>query len=107
MVGHRDPKDLCQNIWLPDLVDVMTNRSTQTASITPAGSTRPEPTRREPFGLRAEDILTVTELATLLRMPKSTVGYLARNGTLPSVKLGRRRFFIRDAIERILIQVSE
>jgi excisionase family DNA binding protein len=42
------------------------------------------------------------EVADLLRMPVSTVEDLARRGELPSVKVGRRRLYIRPQIEAIL-----
>ena len=49
--------------------------------------------------LTAADVLTVADVAELLHMPKSTVSHLARTGALPSVRLGRRRVFLRAAIE--------
>jgi hypothetical protein len=56
--------------------------------------------------LKADDIMTVRELAAFLHMPESTVSYLARTGVIPSRKLGRRRIFIRPIIEEILLTPS-
>jgi len=47
--------------------------------------------------------MTAAEVAALLGVPKSTVHYWAREGTLPSRKLGRRRIFIRPKIEALLL----
>lgn len=54
--------------------------------------------------LQAADILTVSEVAELLHVPASTVSDWARRGILPSVKLGRRRIFIRQHIEARLLE---
>ncbi|MBX3308039.1 MAG: helix-turn-helix domain-containing protein [Nitrospira sp.] len=43
------------------------------------------------------EILTVTEVARFLRVPKSTVYKLARGGELPASKIGKHwRFLRRD-----------
>jgi excisionase family DNA binding protein len=41
---------------------------------------------------------TAEELATLLLVRKSTVADYARRGLLPSLKLGRRRRFVRSDV---------
>jgi excisionase family DNA binding protein len=42
-------------------------------------------------------VLTLTEVAALLRVPKSTVYKLAQNGKLPGFKVGKHwRFLLRD-----------
>ena len=42
-------------------------------------------------------VLTLVEVAALLRVPKSTVYKLAQNGTVPSFKVGKHwRFLLRD-----------
>ncbi len=69
------------------------------ASIGTAASTaipRPEP-------LTAADVMTAAEVAELLHMPTSTVEHLARLGTVPSRKVGRRRLFLRPRIEALLL----
>lgn len=53
--------------------------------------------------LTAADVLTAREVAELLHMPTSTVEHLARQGTLPSRKLGRRRLFVRRQVEAVLL----
>jgi excisionase family DNA binding protein len=57
------------------------------------------PTRR----LTASDIMTLAEVAELLHVPGSTVGDWARRGVIPSVKIGRRRIFIRTQIETVAL----
>jgi excisionase family DNA binding protein len=52
--------------------------------------------------LSARDVMLGREVAALLRMPVSTVEDLARRGELPSVKVGRRRLYIRTQIEAVL-----
>lgn len=45
------------------------------------------------------DILTVPEVAHLLRVPKSTVYKLARLGQLPASKIGKHWRFVRRDLE--------
>jgi excisionase family DNA binding protein len=52
--------------------------------------------------LTRDDVLTMREVADLLRLPLSTVGEFARRGTLPARKLGRRWIFLRDELEDAL-----
>jgi excisionase family DNA binding protein len=61
-----------------------------------AGSTTHRP-------LTAADVLTAGEVAELLHMPTSTVEHLARQGTLPSRKIGRRRLYVRQHVEALLL----
>lgn len=53
--------------------------------------------------LTADDVLTARDVALLLHAPVSTVEDWARRGILPSVKIGRRRIYIRESIEAALI----
>jgi excisionase family DNA binding protein len=55
-----------------------------------------------PDRLSADDVLLGREVAEILHMPVSTVEDLARRGKLPSVKIGRRRLYIRQQIEAAL-----
>jgi excisionase family DNA binding protein len=48
------------------------------------------------------DVLTIEELAIYLKIPKSTLYKLAREGKIPSQKIGRRWRFWKGAIERWL-----
>jgi excisionase family DNA binding protein len=47
-------------------------------------------------------VLTLSEVATLLRVPKSTVYKLAQNGTVPAFKVGKHWRFLLSDIERWL-----
>jgi excisionase family DNA binding protein len=49
-----------------------------------------------------EDVMTAAEVGELLGLPTSTVYRLARNGTLPSARLGRTVRFLRDDVEGVL-----
>jgi excisionase family DNA binding protein len=46
--------------------------------------------------------MTGHEVAALLHAPVSTVEDWARRNILPSVKIGRRRLYIRQSIEAVL-----
>ncbi len=52
--------------------------------------------------LTAADVMTGREVAALLHAPVSTVEDWARRNILPSVKIGRRRLYIRQSIEAVL-----
>jgi excisionase family DNA binding protein len=52
--------------------------------------------------LTADDVMTARDVARLLHAPVSTVEDWARRGILPSVKIGRRRLYIRQRIESAL-----
>lgn len=54
--------------------------------------------------LTAADVMTSSEVAELLRLPKSTVEDLARRGVIPSRKIGRRRRFVRPTVEEMLLE---
>jgi len=49
--------------------------------------------------LTRADVMTATEVAKLLALPKSTVYELARRGELPCARLGRTIRFVRDDVE--------
>jgi excisionase family DNA binding protein len=55
-----------------------------------------------PMRLTADDVMTARDVARLLHAPVSTVEDWARRGILPSVKIGRRRLYIRQNIETTL-----
>ncbi len=61
---------------------------------------QPRPAR--PTRLTADDVMTARDVARLLHAPVSTVEDWARRGILPSVKIGRRRLYIRQNIETAL-----
>lgn len=51
-------------------------------------------------------ILTVAEVACFLRVPKSTVYKLARQGELPASKIGKHWRFLREEVQRWVHQRS-
>jgi excisionase family DNA binding protein len=65
--------------------------------------TRP-PVPRAPAGrgLTRDEVMTASEVAELLRIPVSTVYYLARAGQLPASRLGRTWRFLRPRLEELL-----
>jgi excisionase family DNA binding protein len=48
--------------------------------------------------LTRTDILSTSEVAELLGIPRSTVHELARRGDLPARRVGRRWLFLRDRL---------
>jgi excisionase family DNA binding protein len=48
------------------------------------------------------DVLTIEELATYLKIPKSTLYKVVREGRIPSQKIGRHWRFRKGAIDRWL-----
>jgi len=54
----------------------------------------------EPSG----DVLTIEELASYLKIPKSTLYKLVREGSVPCQKVGKHWRFHRDAIDDWLKQ---
>jgi excisionase family DNA binding protein len=61
-----------------------------------------QPGAARPTRLTADDVMTACDVARLLHAPVSTVEDWARRGILPSVKIGRRRLYIRQNIETAL-----
>ena len=51
---------------------------------------------------RSIDVLTIDELSTYLKIPKSTLYKLVREGKIPSQKIGRHWRFRKGAIEHWL-----
>ncbi len=49
-----------------------------------------------------KSVMTVEDIATYLRIPKSSVYKLAREGRIPCQKVGRHWRFHREAIDRWL-----
>jgi len=48
------------------------------------------------------DVLTIEELSTYLKIPKSTLYKLVREGKIPCQKVGRHWRFLKVAIDRWL-----
>lgn len=65
-----------------------------------------QPMTAAPRRLTADDVMTAREVAELLRAPVSTVEDWARRDILPSVKIGKRRLYIRQNIEAVLTGVA-
>jgi len=51
---------------------------------------------------RLGDVLTIEELSAYLKIPKSTLYKLVREGKVPSQKIGRHWRFRKEAIDRWL-----
>jgi len=54
---------------------------------------------------RISDILTIAELAAYLKIPKSTLYKLVREGKIPSQKIGRHWRFRKGAIDHWLEEI--
>lgn len=52
----------------------------------------------------AGEVLTIEELAEYLKIPKSTLYKLVREGSVPCQKVGKHWRFRKDAIDRWLEQ---
>ena len=52
--------------------------------------------------LTSDQVMTASEVATLLHMPVSTVYYLANRGELPAKRLGRSWRFLRSRLDELL-----
>ena len=51
---------------------------------------------------KPSDVLTIEELSVYLRIPRSTLYKLVREGKVPSQKVGRHWRFRKEAIDRWL-----
>ena len=51
---------------------------------------------------KLDDVLTIKELSAYLKIPKSTLYKLVREGKIPSQKIGRHWRFRKRAIDRWL-----
>jgi excisionase family DNA binding protein len=61
----------------------------------------------EPRSLTRTDVLSTTEVAELLGIPRSTVHYLARRGDLPARRVGRRWLFLRERIAAAIAPLDD
>jgi excisionase family DNA binding protein len=61
----------------------------------------------EPRSLTRSDVLSTTEVAELLGIPRSTVHELARRGDLPARRVGRRWLFLRDRLAAAVAPLDE
>ncbi len=61
----------------------------------------------EPPPLTRTDVLSTTEVAELLGIPRSTVHELARRGELPARRVGRRWLFLRDRLAAAIAPLDD
>jgi len=52
------------------------------------------------------EVLTIVELSTYLKIPKSTLYKLVREGKIPSQKVGRHWRFRKQAVDRWLEETN-
>jgi excisionase family DNA binding protein len=57
--------------------------------------------------LTRTDVLSTTEAAELLGIPRSTVHELARRGDLPARRVGRRWIFLRDRLAAAITPLDD
>jgi excisionase family DNA binding protein len=57
--------------------------------------------------LTRTDVLSTSEVAELLGIPRSTVHELARRGELPARRVGRRWLFLRDRLAAAIAPLDE
>jgi excisionase family DNA binding protein len=53
------------------------------------------------------DVLSTSEVAELLGIPRSTVHELARRGDLPARRVGRRWIFLRDRLAAAITPLDD
>ncbi len=57
--------------------------------------------------LTRADVLSTSEVAELLGIPRSTVHHLARRGELPARRVGRRWLFLRDRLAAAIAPLDD
>lgn len=63
--------------------------------------------RSQESSLTRDNVLSTTEVADLLGIPRSTVHQLARRGDLPARRVGRRWLFLRDRLAAAVAPLDE
>ena len=63
--------------------------------------------RSQESPLTRDNVLSTTEVADLLGIPRSTVHQLARRGDLPARRVGRRWLFLRDRLAAAVAPLDE
>ena len=56
---------------------------------------------------KSDNVLTIEELSVYLKIPKSTLYKLVREGKIPSQKVGRHLRFHRESIDEWLKRQNE
>jgi excisionase family DNA binding protein len=54
--------------------------------------------------METTQLLTVLQLASAIRLPATWLKREAEAGRIPSLKVGRRLMFNKDAVERVLLE---
>jgi len=57
--------------------------------------------------MKADDILTINDVAEFLRMPVSTIYKLVQDGKIRGVKVGKHWRFLKKDLELLFIQKGE
>ena len=61
----------------------------------------------DPASLTRTNVLSTSEVAELLGIPRSTVHHLARRGQLPARRIGRRWIFLRDRLAAAIAPLDD
>lgn len=67
---------------------------------------RPQPDQQASHPLTRADVLSTSEVAELLGIPRSTVHHLARRGDLPARRVGRRWIVLRDHVAAAIARLE-
>ncbi len=67
----------------------------------------PAPDQAGDSPLTRADVLSTSEVAELLGIPRSTVHHLARRGELPARRMGRRWLFLRDRLAAAIAPLDD
>ena len=57
--------------------------------------------------MKADDILTIKDVADFLRVPVSSVYKLAQDGKIPAIKVGKHWRFLKIDLEHLFEQKRE
>jgi excisionase family DNA binding protein len=81
---------------------VFVERGVLTDAMEPSASHTPDPAP-----LTRTNVLSTSEVAELLGIPRSTVHHLARHGQLPARRIGRRWIFLRDRLAAAIAPLDD
>jgi excisionase family DNA binding protein len=86
---------MAKQLTLPDIPDRRPPARQVRAAPLPNG-------QKQRLPATADDVLTVKEVAALLKLSPRTVGEYGARGVLPSVKIGRHRRFSKRELEALV-----